>query len=104
MLKARCGWRVALAEYWLLRGDFTEGREYVHRALQLSAGQPTARASALYGAAILANNHGDHDMTLALAQESLALAESHGEALDRLRARMAMAEPLYRLRARPLPS
>jgi excisionase family DNA binding protein len=87
----------ALAEYWLLRGDFTEGRAWLNEALQLPASQPSARASALYGAAVLAGSQGDYELSLAMGRESLALAEARGDALDQLRARIALAEPLYRL-------
>ena len=49
----------ALAEYWQLRGDFTEGRDWLRQALHLGDGPPQLRASAQYGAAILADSQGD---------------------------------------------
>ncbi len=81
----------ALAEYWWLRGDATEGRAWLERALSLPGGSPGLRAAALYGASGLADSQGDQVAALALAEESLALASAHGEALDRLRAHILLA-------------
>ena len=82
-----------VAEYWLLRGDFTEGRDWLSQALDLEGGAPQLRAAALYGASGLAENQGDRVAALALAAESLALASRHGDQLDVLRARLQLARP-----------
>ncbi|MCA1481529.1 hypothetical protein, partial [Bradyrhizobium sp. NBAIM08] len=48
-----------LADYWGVRGDFTEGRAWLERALALPLGSPAHRVSALYGAATMAVHQGD---------------------------------------------
>lgn len=75
-----------LAEYWWLRGTFTEGYAWLERSLALDGGTPRLRASALYGASGLRECLGDPETALAHAQESLALARAHGDDLDILRA------------------
>jgi predicted ATPase/DNA-binding CsgD family transcriptional regulator len=80
-----------LAEYWCLRGDYAEGRNWLRRALDLEGGSPQVRASALYGAGILADGQGQWDSARVLADESLTLASAHGDALDALRARLVLA-------------
>ena len=85
----------ALAEYWLLRGDFAEGRDWLRQALDLGGGTEQLRAGALFGASELADNQGDRVAALVLAEESLALAVAHGDALDVLRARLQLSRPTY---------
>jgi DNA-binding CsgD family transcriptional regulator/tetratricopeptide (TPR) repeat protein len=79
-----------LTEYWWIRGDFTEGRDWLGQALALEGAPPQLRASALYGASGLAEQQGDHFVALTLAEESLSLAAAHGDALDELRARFLL--------------
>ena len=82
----------ALAEYWWLRGDFTEGRGWLALALQLDGGSPALRASALYGAAALAEYQGDLEVARASADESLRLALAHGDLVDQVRARFLVGQ------------
>ena len=79
-----------LAEYWWLRGEFTEGCGWLEQALALNGGDPGLRASALYGASGLKENLSDLAMALAYGYESLALATAHGDALDVLRAEIQL--------------
>jgi non-specific serine/threonine protein kinase len=87
-----------LAEYWHLRGDFTEARAWFRQVLQLTGAPPNLRASALYGAAIHADAQGEPEIAFALAQEGLTLARQSGDALDELRARLAINGPTYGVR------
>jgi non-specific serine/threonine protein kinase len=80
-----------LAEYWVLRGDFAEGSTWLRQALDLEGADLRQRASALYGAGILADFHGDRDTAHSLGQESLELALAHGDATDELRARILLS-------------
>jgi predicted ATPase/DNA-binding CsgD family transcriptional regulator len=80
-----------LAEYWVLRGDFTEGSEWLRLALDVEGGDPQQRASALYGAGLLADSRGDRNTACVLGQESLELALTHGDAIDALRARILLS-------------
>jgi len=79
-----------LAEYWWLRGEFTEGCGWLEQALALNGGDPGLRASALYGASGLRENLSDLATALAYGYESLALATSHGDVLDVLRAEIQL--------------
>jgi predicted ATPase/DNA-binding CsgD family transcriptional regulator len=88
----------ALAEYWHLRGDFTEARGWFRQLLQLTDTTPNLRAAALCDAANHADAQGETEIAFALAQESLELAQQCGDALDELRARLAASGPTYRLR------
>jgi len=87
-----------LAEYWCLRGAFAEGRAWLDQALALDGGDPQLRASALYGVSILAGYQGEADVAVDAASASLALADQFGDALDRLRARLAPTLILNRRR------
>jgi predicted ATPase/DNA-binding NarL/FixJ family response regulator len=80
-----------LAEYWCLRGEFSEGRSWLEQALRLDGGSPNLRAAALYGLGVLAGFQGDHAFAFALGEASLALAAAHGDTLDRLRAHFLLA-------------
>jgi predicted ATPase/DNA-binding CsgD family transcriptional regulator len=81
-----------LAEYWWLRGDFTEGRAWSERALALPDGAPGLRAAVLYGAAGLAWFQGDVTTARERGAQSLELAETHGDLLDVLRARHVICQ------------
>jgi predicted ATPase/DNA-binding CsgD family transcriptional regulator len=71
-----------LTEYWVFRGNFSEGREWLTQALDMEDSAPPLRAAALYSAADLAEKQGDLVLALNLAEESLALATAHGDELD----------------------
>lgn len=79
-----------LAEYWWLRGDFTEGCGWLEQTLALNGGDPTFRASALYGASGLRESLSDLVTARVYGYESLALATAHGDALDILRAEIQL--------------
>jgi predicted ATPase/nucleoside phosphorylase len=49
---------IALAEFWILRGDWAEGRSAFEKALEQDTGTPNLRASALNRAGGLARNQG----------------------------------------------
>lgn len=63
--------------YWYMRGHFTEGREWIRRALSLQSSTDApdldARALALFGSGQLANFQGDDAIALAHVREALAL-------------------------------
>jgi non-specific serine/threonine protein kinase len=82
---------VALTEYWWLRGDFAEGRDWLARALHLPGGAPHLRAAALCSAGSLATAQNDMVAARALATEGLAIAATHGDRLDRLRAHLVLS-------------
>ena len=69
-----------LALFWFLRGMFDEGLRWLEPAIARSDGERSrARAAALWGAALLRAVTGDGEQSLALAEESLALARSLGD-------------------------
>jgi predicted ATPase/class 3 adenylate cyclase len=81
----------ALERFWVIRGQRSEGRTELSRALARSEGVAAlVRAKALLAAARLAFVQGDYDQGEALAQESLALFRQTGNtrgialSLDRL--------------------
>jgi predicted ATPase len=76
----------ALIEYWWVRCDYGEGRGWIDRALALPGGAPALRAVALFGSAGLALYQGERAVARERAAQSLALAETHGDPLDVLRA------------------
>ncbi len=82
----------ALGWFWLLRGHWTEGREWLTRVLSLappsSVTQPRARA--LNAAALLADYDENHVMARTLYEESAALSEANGD-------RATLAHSLYGL-------
>jgi non-specific serine/threonine protein kinase len=80
-----------LAEYWDLRGDFTEGRAWTDRALALPMGSSAHRAPAHYGATVLAVHQGDLAKASEHATTGLSLAQDQGDPLDLLRAEWALA-------------
>jgi len=70
----------ALSLYWLVRGHWTEGRSWLHRALAATPGDRSAlRARALAAAGDLATEQADYDHALPLLQEALALAGDLGQ-------------------------
>jgi tetratricopeptide (TPR) repeat protein len=72
-----CG---AIGTFWVLRGYWSEGREWCAVALTLSAlGQEVLRMKALQLAGALATNQGDFVAARPLLDESLTLAQSTGD-------------------------
>jgi predicted ATPase/class 3 adenylate cyclase/DNA-binding CsgD family transcriptional regulator len=64
----------ALRRFWIVHSHWSEGRNFLERALAGSKGVATSlRAKALITAANLANIQADNDRAEALAEESLAL-------------------------------
>ena len=71
---------VALGRYWALHGDWTEGLQWLKRALAQNApAEPLWRARALTAASELADKLGDVPEADALAAESLALFRTLAE-------------------------
>lgn len=64
----------ALVLYWSMRGRFREGLEWLDHAAATTDGPPERRATALWGAGLLAYLLGQHDRATAHGQDSLALA------------------------------
>ena len=70
----------ALAEYWWLRGDLREGRQWLDQALaQPGESSPAIRATALLGAGTLALVLRDGQAADAILQECQALADGSRE-------------------------
>jgi len=69
----------ALADFWVVRAHFSEGRRWLDRALSLSVGQRTPlRAALLNGSATLSRARGDWAFAEALAREALDVEEELG--------------------------
>jgi predicted ATPase/class 3 adenylate cyclase len=70
----------ALWFFWYQHGYWTEGREWLERALQRAAGAPPAlRAQALYGVADLARHQDQTEEAIAACEESLELFRAAGD-------------------------
>src|SRR5262249_35585350 len=80
---AQAGLRLAGALYrvWVVRGDITEGRVYLERALERSEAQQTtvAWAKALNGAGGLAYRQGDYTSAKAFNEQALTLQRELGD-------------------------
>jgi len=80
---AETGLRLAGALYlfWDMRGDFSEGRGYLRRALDREGAQEATavRAKALSGAGALAQRQGDYASARALHEESLTIRRELGD-------------------------
>ncbi|MGH2359457.1 MAG: ATP-binding protein [bacterium] len=63
----------ALRRFWLVRGYWAEGRQYLETALTVTDTNGAPRTRALAGAAILAQSQGDYARAEALSRERLAL-------------------------------
>lgn len=70
----------ALWRFWFIRGYYRDGRAWLTQALAVSHPWSIALREALYGAAMLAGNQGDHDQATVLAEQLLALAREHDDA------------------------
>ncbi len=72
---------VALARYWEMRGQLSEGRAWLDEFLARAGGASAAlRATALNAAGNLANRQGDRARATALLEEALALKRDLGDA------------------------
>ena len=70
---------IALQRFWLVRGHWSEGRDFLERALAASEGVTAlVRAKALYTAGIFAMRQGDHTQAVVLCERSLALFRELG--------------------------
>jgi predicted ATPase/DNA-binding XRE family transcriptional regulator len=75
----------SLSRYWLLRDDFSEGREQLRSILDLetNASEPldlrVLRARALLGESVLASRQDDVDLAARLNQEALAISRAVGD-------------------------
>ncbi len=64
----------SLWRYWEIRGNISEGRAWLERALAANPGaRPYLRANAMRGAGALAGQHGDYAQAWTLHEQSLAL-------------------------------
>ena len=91
--RAAFGWRLrqqdpepalrlasALLEFWVVRADWSEGLEWVERALDLPGKvEPAVRMKALRAAAELADVLSDYPRSTARYEESLTIARSLGD-------------------------
>lgn len=66
----------ALRRFWNIRGHWTEGRDWVDRALKNRTASPAIRAKALYSGAVLAQLLRDHATAITRADECLTLRKS----------------------------
>jgi len=81
----------ALARYWMVRGQLSEGRRWLEAALALP-GQPASRPRALRGLALLDLEQGELEQPQALAEEALALALDQDDAPEAARAAGLLAD------------
>ncbi len=80
-----------LRKFWLLRGQLTEGRDWLEQTLALPGDAPAAtRIDALYGVGSFARLQGDYRQAIAYGEEGLALARGIGDEIH-------AAQPLYLL-------
>ncbi len=77
--------------FWDIRGDLTEGRSWLERALSLPGGSPGDRIAALLGAARLAESQGDFARATALSEEAGNLARGTGNRRELARALASLA-------------
>ncbi len=75
----------ALAQFWLVRGHWTEGRRWTDRAVMRTASftmtedQPRWRANALYVSAQLIENHSEPEVVRTRYEESLQLRRAFND-------------------------
>jgi predicted ATPase/class 3 adenylate cyclase/DNA-binding CsgD family transcriptional regulator len=70
----------ALRRFWIVHGHWSEGRNFLERALAESKGVPASvQVKALIAAANLANMQSDNDRAEALAEKSRALCQELGD-------------------------
>ncbi|MGH2550602.1 MAG: ATP-binding protein [Thermomicrobiales bacterium] len=89
----------ALQQYWQTRGQYSEGRRWLDRAISRARITPISAnllANALHGSAWLAIGQGDDRRARAIANESLALAQSIDDLRGVNRATSLLATIAYR--------
>jgi len=69
---------VALEQYWLMRGRYTEGREALAQGLAAAAGDPALRSRALAEMARLCAHVGDAEGLGAYAEQAIAVGQRSG--------------------------
>lgn len=79
--QAELGLRLAgaLAEFWLVRGYFAEGRTWLERFLEVAPTFTAARAKALYGLGTLARRQGDFAVAQRCYEDGIALSQERGD-------------------------
>ncbi|MDE2126080.1 MAG: tetratricopeptide repeat protein [Armatimonadetes bacterium] len=77
----QAGLRIAANVWWFwhVRGHFTEGREWLHAALEEAPERTALRGRALNSASVLARNQGDYDSAQRLASQSLEIKRAMGD-------------------------
>jgi non-specific serine/threonine protein kinase len=90
-----------LRDFWMLRGEFEEGRGWLGRALERAPGvAPEVRVAALFGFAHMAQFQGDYPVARGAAEEALALARAQGTKLGMLSAEYSLSQ-VHRSQGRP---
>jgi predicted ATPase/DNA-binding SARP family transcriptional activator len=84
----------ALARYWLVRGQLSEGRRWLETALA-QPGRSKARPRALRGLALLDLEQGELEQPQHLAEEALALALDQGDPLEAAKAAGLLADAAW---------
>jgi tetratricopeptide (TPR) repeat protein len=79
---------VSLWRYWLARGHFVEGADWLERILKLAVAPSRQRARALFGLAILDARRGLGDRLPGLAAAGVAAAEQSGDPAEVVYARV----------------
>lgn len=79
----QAGMRIAgaLSQFWFVRGEYREGREFLEATLELDVAElPTvSRAKVLHGLAVLVNQQGDHSRAKEIHTKSLEIRTTLGE-------------------------
>src|SRR5262249_32149056 len=71
----------ALARFWLIRAYVAEGVQWVRSALAAQGEATRVRARLLWGAAILANRHGEDELCRQMTEECASLSRALGDPL-----------------------
>src|SRR3990172_2631132 len=98
--EARLRFAAAMWWFWLIRGPYREGREWLDRALADPNVDPAARTIPLAGAAVLAFAQGDLEQAGARGEEGLTLARRTQDPLGLALALGILAE-IRRLQGNP---
>lgn len=96
----------ALAHFWWLQGQVSEGRLFLERAITAGRdAQPQQRSTALWAMAFLTGSAGNVDEAVPLAEQSLALADGCDDQSLRDRSRNLLGLlSMYRRPAEALPT
>lgn len=70
---------VALARFWEIRGDLTEGRAWLERLARQQTGDPSLRATALNAAGVLAHDQCDYPSARSLHDQAVRIRRSLGD-------------------------